>query len=343
MKPNRSILFIIAIFICFVLRAGIYDVSYENFATVNNQDTAVLVVAYNRPDYLEKCIKSIEKNPESEYLTFIFALDGGPKSKQKENQNLIERSKIKNKIVLLREYNYGCPKNHIDSKRFAFDWCNFKKVIIVEEDIELSSSYFKFIQNLHSWSKKQYNNVGAVQGWSYCYMPRKSKIKKLNLVEENKKYWSFVTYCLDKSCWDKIKSIQYTFENYIDQIPATEEYAAARSKPWKNEKFVREIRKWVHSIARNKKQKANGNACMKSKLDLRSEFLSHSFPCNQDTMMGFSFYMNDLIKICPIVNRAIHVGRVGITTTEKKFEKMYSKIHLDEFNSDKNTLSFKLI
>ncbi len=339
-KKNISIFFILSTFFS-GLKAELYDDSYKDFAPINNQEAAVLVVAYNRPDYLARCIASMEKNPESEYLTFIFALDGGPNSKQIENKELIESSKIKNKIILLRDCNYGCDKNSIDSKRFAFDWCGFEKVIVLEDDVVVTSSYFRFILNLHSWAKKKYNNIGAVQAWSYCYLPRQEKKMKLNLVEENSRYWSFVTYCLDKESWDKISPINYKYEKFIDDMPTTEEYMKIRSQPWKGKKAMKPIREWVNRITRDKIE--DDGVDLKSKLNLRPKFLDRNFLACQDVILGFSFYMHDLVKLCSVVNRAIHIGENGISTTKRSFAKKFATIRLDEFEKDESLSSFKLL
>ena len=39
-----------------------YNISYKNYAQKNNQETAVLIVAYNRPEYFIQCIQALEKN-----------------------------------------------------------------------------------------------------------------------------------------------------------------------------------------------------------------------------------------------------------------------------------------
>ena len=319
-----------------------YDNRYKDASQIYNQEIAVLITAYNRPEYFSQCIKSIEQNPQSQSFIFIFALDGGPKSEQQQNVAIINSSTIKNKIILLRDRNYGCPKNHIDSKRFAFEWCKFKKVIILEEDIVITPSYFTFLLNLHEWATRKYANIGAVQGWAKCYLSKTQKKQKLNLVQENPITWNFITYCIDSLCWQKISPILYMFENFVDQIPHTPEYDKQRSKPylWQG---MKDIREWVHTLVNAKTKSPDNPHTLISKLSLRNFFLAPNFAAAQDVMMGFSFYMEDLIKLQPIVNRVLHIGKHGITTNEERYDRLYKPMKLDVYEEDKTLLSFKFI
>jgi len=72
--------------------------------------------------------------------------------------------------------------------------------------------------NLHEWASATYSNIGAVQGWSYCFLSKQEKEAQNNLVAENNLYWSFVTFCISGQSWNTIKTIMYTYENFIDQI-----------------------------------------------------------------------------------------------------------------------------
>lgn len=320
-----------------------YNDYYENYSQVIGQETAVLVVAHNRPHYLKECIKAIEKNPESQLWTFIFALDGGPHAKQAENSELIKNSSIKNTIILTRPYNYGCPKNHIDAKRFAFDWCKFKQLIVLEDDVLVTPTYFAFIMNFYVWATRTYSNIGVVQGWTYCHLSLNEKRKQLNMVKENPLYWSFLTYCIDSDVWDKIKTILYTFEEFIDQIPR--ESFKERSKPfhWKD---MPKIRKWVHALAKEKIfDKAHDSRHLQSKFrdGFKQSFLKPDFLAAQDVMMGFALFMHDLVKLHSLVNRAIHIGVNGITSTANHFyANKLDKIMLDTFDEDKDMQNFKL-
>lgn len=322
----------ISFFICNTLFIGATQ--------INN--SAVLVLAYNRPDYFEKCLKALEKNPESEYMPFIFALDGGSGSKQKELSELIKNSNIKNKQILMREYNYGCPKNYIDAQRYAFDTCKFEKLIVIEDDVVITDSYISLMLNFHTWANQQYSNIGVVQGWSLCWLSPEQKANRLDQVTENSLYWSFVTYCLDKKTWNTIKPLLYTFEKYIDTIPL--KYKKERSRP-EFSSLDKHIREWVKDSVKHKKKifKSGDYISAYSKKHEKA-FLSKKFKPNIDHVMGFALYMNNLIKLKTVVNRALHIGVEGITTNTVLFNNWkYNAMKLDCFAEDKDRKNFKLI
>jgi hypothetical protein len=315
-----------------------YDMAYRYKAIIDHQPTAILVVAFNRPQYLARVIASLERNPESQTLPFYFFLDGGPHAKQQENIDLINASAIKNKVIISRPRNYGCPKNHIDAKRFLFDWCGFNQVIILEEDLEVSPSFIHINLALHQWAKKNFSNVGVVQCWSYCYLSKEEKLKQLNVVEDTSNMlWSFVGYCLDQEVWDNMKSILYTYELFVDQIPHSDQCSLHRSKPGKSN-MAPSIRAWVKELMSKRQPpvKRSDKAIFPSNSDIigQHSYSSDELQLNQDIMTSFALWMAGYIKIRTIVNRAVHIGEEGISTDKDNFQSVFMPIKLDCFASE---------
>ena len=347
--------FFLKLFICLslfiflnIFSKPIYPEVYKNYGA-KNKGVAIVILGYNRPAYFKECIRSIQTNDNLDKFTFIFCIDGGRYSKQIEYRKIILESKIKNVIFLDRLYNYGCPKNHIDSKRFAFDWCGFEKIIVLEEDIIITPTYFTFLLNLHEWAIKKYDNIGSIQAWSYCYLSKKNKYKALPYVVENERQFSFVTYCMDKKTWNKISPFLYTYESYIDKIPIDGTQDKARSKPkfWKD---IRSIKNFLFNEIQHRpllKDKDMLEASfLRSKYEERRkrEYSYSLLSANQDQVLGISFYLHGLIKLQSVVNRCIHIGEYGITTNHESFIKHgYSKIKLDFFREDNSLKNFLLI
>lgn len=321
-----------------VLEGLNYPNDHHNIGVSKTNNIAVAVIAFNRPDCLAQVIDSLEKNPESAILPFYFFLDGGPKAKQSENIALINASKIKYKTIVSRSRNYGCAKNHVDAKRFMFDWCCFDTVIFLEDDLVVSPSFIHINLALHRWARNNYSNVGVSQCWSYCYLSKDNKLQKLTHVKESKKnWWSFVGYCMDKKVWDDIKIIMYEYESFVDQIPLTEEFSRQRSKP--GDSFIGpEIRRWVDLISKNRKQPIvlPGLKLLNSMADVCIKRRIHSgkFKANQDITTGFALWMAGYVKLHTVVNRAIHIGEEGITTDKLIFERKYKPMSLDDFSNE---------
>ncbi len=319
-----------------------YDYRYKNYALNSDQDTVVLITAYNRPHYLGQCIASLEKNKKTDDVCFIFALDGGSEAAQIENSELVEKAKFKNKITLLRQHNYGCPKNHIDAQRFAFDWCRFKRVIVLQEDMEVSSHFISFMINFHTWAIKKYTNIGAVSASSFSILSEEDKKNKKNLVAEDDAGWLFRSYCIDSSAWNTIKPILYAYEAIIDKIPLTDAYAKARSKPelWKDSY---KIKNFTDALLQNKTDYKETPLSFKSNTYGPWYFQFGLF--NEDSIMYLSFYLHNLVKLRSIVPRAIHIGKFGISSESSQIEYsvLNQLISLDTQEEDRQEKEFIVI
>lgn len=321
-----------------------YDSSYYHIALRQSQPVAILVVAYNRPEYFAEVIESLERNSESRTLPFYFFLDGGPGAKQEANRMIINHSKIHNKEIITRKRNYGCAKNLIDARRFLFDWCHYETVIVVEDDIILSPHYIRTLLALHQWTRN-YSNIGVVQCWSYCFLNREEKRDKLHLVQESGSYWwSFVSYCLDREVWQAIRPILYEYETaFIDKIPWSEEFYKERSKPGLSS-LGPDIRAWVKRLIDTHDPKpAKEGPHLKTNIDLRLMFAAMNYEITmQDLMTGFALWMAGYVKLETVVNRARHIGKYGVTVNEQVFHSLqHDRITLDHFDEDATLTDFE--
>lgn len=326
-----------------------YDKKFYEISNLNNQPIGIAIICYNRPHYLIKLIKSIEKNPESQTLPFYFFLDGGPKAEQEENSKIINESKIKNKQIIVRDRNYGCAKNQIDAIRFMFDWCKFNTITVIEEDVEISHSYFKLSFHLHAWANQNYSNIGSTRCFSYCLLNERNKKKHLDLVQEIplSYWWSFVIYNINKEVWDIIKNIIFEYETkFIDTLPKDESAYSERSQPGKS-RYAKDIKKWVRNYIINKKEKFTSQNIFFSKElceNLKNIFLSNNWQGNKDAIFAFAFWLNNLAKIETVVNRGRHIGIYGVSSFPLSYQQLKHdlfKLHL--FEEDKKIKSFKRI
>lgn len=337
----RVIYFILSV--CFVGKAFAlpldYKLEYLDYSQKKELPYAVAIVAFNRPIYLKQLLDSLEMNPESQTIPFFFFLDGGPKSTQNENIGLIEKSKIKNKEIVIRDVNYGCPKNHIDSKRFLFDFCGYEKVIVIEEDIVVSKNYIRSLLGLHKWAKNTYANVGIVQMWTECFLSPLEKLQSLKEVRETDPFYSLVTYCMDKELWDAISPMLYTYEYvFIDPLLGRDDLSMSRSKPGFGV-FAEEIKRWVvdtvFSSSREKemqKWERDDLPFLESKYDLREMMHSGRWCVSQDWMTSYSIWLSGSTRLQTIVNRVIHIGEEGITSYSGFWHELHHDlIILDEF------------
>jgi hypothetical protein len=129
----------------------------------------IAIFTYNRLDFLKILIRSLKKNSLSRNSTIYFFSDNwkdaADKKKVLEVRNFIKKiSCFKKTIIILRDKNYGLAKNVISGINFVLK--NNKKIIVLEDDLELSKNFLKYINNglnIYRNNKK----VASVHGWSF--------------------------------------------------------------------------------------------------------------------------------------------------------------------------------
>ena len=83
--------------------------------------TALLLLGFNRLDYFEKTLTSLENNPEAHQADLHVYLDGGPNAKQSEITKMVNESKFQNPVIVTRDENWGIGRHLIDARRELFD------------------------------------------------------------------------------------------------------------------------------------------------------------------------------------------------------------------------------
>lgn len=314
-----------------------YNQKYLQYSKKIGSEIAVSIIAYNRPDYFVKLLSSIEKNEKANSWPFFFFLDGGKNSTQDKLIQLIEESKIKQKIIIRRKINYGCPINHVDSKRFLFDFCKFDKVITLEDDLILSKNYFRLLIELDKWANKKYSNIGCVQLDSNCQLSIQEKQKKLHLVQETTPRWRMLGYLMRKSVWNEIKGYLYKYETFIVPFLNQEHYQTILSKPSDGPTKLA-FQTWILSLTK-KYSRENTLSKFEKNIYSSSYLLKNwdggSSSMNHDEMFSFFLFFTGYTRVQTVVNRLDHIGEEGISGL------WYNCGCLDEFSDDSTLTNFE--
>jgi hypothetical protein len=171
--------------------------------------TAVAVAGYNRPAHFLRLLQSLAQNPESQTLPFYFFLDGGHSSKIVAHQDIIGRSSIKEKYLIARDKNWGLGRNLIDVRRHLFETDGFDRIVLFEDDHEVTPQYLSLVLNLADWGLK--DNVGTVQASTRVVMSLEEKSTRLARVKRSIEY--FTGYVMTRSTWGRIAPILYEYED----------------------------------------------------------------------------------------------------------------------------------
>ena len=129
----------------------------------------IAIFTYKRLHYLKILINSLKKNTLSKNsVVFIFS-DGWKDDYDKEQvlnvrKYIAKISGFKKVFIILRSNNFGLSKNIIDGINFVLK--NNKKIIVLEEDLELSRYFLNFINH----GLKIYENelkVASINAWFF--------------------------------------------------------------------------------------------------------------------------------------------------------------------------------
>lgn len=121
--------------------------------------TCLLLICYNRAEYLERTLKSVLKlynlpNPPSK-PDLIISQDGNEEKVKKvieifmkENNEKIKINHINHEILKTRE-GYRRLANHYGwALKMVFDEYKYEEVIVIEDDLEFSDDFFEYFYGL---------------------------------------------------------------------------------------------------------------------------------------------------------------------------------------------------
>ena len=194
------------------------------------------IFAFNRPKYLEKCLKSLKLNKLSRQTITYFFIDYPKLEKDFKNYhkvlNMVRETNIfKKKVIIQRKYNYGLKKNILNGINYVLK--KNETIIVLEDDLYLSK-YFLDYMNKYLYFFKNSKNIASIHG--YCYPIDKKNLNNFFLLR-GADCWGWATWSdrweyfeknIDKTMKDfSRKQIKYfnldNYENYWSQIIANKE------------------------------------------------------------------------------------------------------------------------
>lgn len=292
--------------------------------------TVVAVIGFNRPDYFKECLASLEKNKDIDQYEFYLFLDGGKDARQEEYVKIMDSSSLKHKTIIKREFNYGVEYHNIAVKKFLFDECKFEKVMILDDDVVVSPHYLKLLTSLDEWAHRNFDNIGMIQLWDFCFFSKEEKKEQLNQVSET--FTGLFAGLIRKSVWDVIKPMVYEYEkNYLE----TEPFLLSFKIKFKESNDT--IFKWMENkITKYNKEKIDDSQKRLFPEQIFADEIFLKDPCiSQDRMMAVAMHTHGFLRIGTTVNRCINIGDEGTYSTHCTPERTaFNKTQLDTFSED---------
>lgn len=271
--------------------------------------TAILLIGFNRVDYFDQTLTSLEANKAAHECDLHIYLDGGPKSDHPGLQKRIDASSFSNITVVARPENWGIGRHLIDARRTLFDEQGYDRVLLFEDDMVLAPSYVETVLNMMDWSS-HYNDVGTVMAYTINDEPVAQQTEHLDhIIPTNRHFWG---YGMERSVWSEIKATLYDFEErYLKDVSYA--HRAHRSIRWR----------LIRKISRQKRAARSGVPLVPSSL-LAPPFKRFPFGCptSQDAITALALWRHGFARITTRVSRARYVGEEGFSFTPEVYEKM---------------------
>lgn len=292
-------------------------VRYKNYFNAN---IGLFISVYNRPDYFNQVIDSMNKCEELKHVPIFIYQDNGKKSTINENLEISKKLIHKNVFFITRPKNYGCERNISYGLIDMFDVYKFDKLFVIEDDLVVSKNYFKYIYDSFYNIKEKDKDIGLFIGWNKTIMSPDMKKKYLDdfCKDSGENLWGFF---IEKQTFEKIKIYLDMYLNIFEKQPYDTESNSFRDNYLKEEikslyKFMYEKSKFKNSIP---------NFIVERYIHNDSPSLS------QDTILDFAFYCEGVGLYFPKVNRSICIGKTGQHQYAELWETAnFSKVSLDE-------------
>lgn len=292
--------------------------------------TALLLLGFNRLDYFEKTLTSLENNPEAHQADLHVYLDGGPNAKQSQIINMVNESKFQNPVIVTRDENWGIGRHLIDARRELFDNQKYDRIVLFEDDMTLNPDYLRTVLSLDEWTSK-YSDVGTVMAFNLNSAQKKTQSEQLQkIIFTNRHFWG---YCMRRTVWEEIKEILYEYESkYLTGI----DYS---SRPHRRIRFFF-IRRWM-----KQGRKSGGSNPLSKPKWLNAPFPKWPWrsPTSQDAITALALWVKGYCRITTVVSRAKYIGEKGLHFSPEVFaEHGFHQQQVFDFSNESQVLDFQL-
>jgi len=288
--------------------------------------TAVIVAAYDRPNYFRRTLQSMARCPQirsKEYHVFVY-LDAGANSRVSQNRAIASELKA-DKTVVTRPGHWGLGVNLIEARREVFDK-GYDRVFLIEDDVELATHYFTVMTNLMNWCEAKGYQVGCVGSSINCRLPEAEKKDKFRHAGDICAPWT--NYLMTKKAWTDIYPMVYEYmDRYLVNRPYMKRDAVA-------------IQKWMKAMSADFTTNPTNFPVV---YNVRQRFCRTDWhpPTGQDGVCELALKKFGYARVHTIVNRVLFYGSTGTHSTPRWFsEQRLNEVRLHEIPEDATNKEF---
>ncbi|MCL2705355.1 MAG: glycosyltransferase [Spirochaetaceae bacterium] len=177
----------------------------------------VALFVYNRPIHTQKVVEALLRNEEAKHSDLVIFSDASKKEEESEKVVQVRKyiktiSGFKSITIKEQRQNQGLAKSIIDGVTEIVN--KFGKVIVLEDDIETSQYFLKFMNEMLNFYENE-KRIWSVTGFSYPIKSR--KIPEI--------FCFFAMSCWSWGTWaDRWQHYDKNPEKYISQISKKDIY-----------------------------------------------------------------------------------------------------------------------
>lgn len=303
------------------------NISLLDYSKFDNKKTAVMITAFNRPQYYKQVIRSINQCDELENIPIFIFLDGGILAKTKENIEISKNIIHKNKFVLPRNKNYGSSRGILSSLNLIFKELEFEFCFVLEDDLVVGKNYFNYVYENYKKIKQKDKNIGTFQGWNKCLLSFEEKEEQKNLIVDSidEHFWGYI---MEKNVYEDIEHILKKYESLLKEMPY--------DHTWKNyrDQFLSpKIRNFYKNLLIEKNNELLEKQFTENFLSYATKkFSGDTVGLDQDSIIELALFLEGKKRYFPIVNRSLCIGEVGLHQYPGLWQQMdLDKVKLEEF------------
>lgn len=273
-------------------------------ARVGNGRTAVALLACDRPGYYRDMLTALAPQIK-DYDSYLF-IDRAENPDLTAEQVKVTADLLPKCKVVARPINWGCGMNLIEARERLFVKLEYNRVFMFEDDFVPDRNYVEYLEQLWDYGQT-YSNVGAVQGWSRCFLSIGQK-KKVNR-EVYATYDNAWGYLMGRECWMSIRQMMIDYTGFI------------LNKAYANRDNL-QIGRW-HKQFKERPFFPRGDNPFPTDEQAATEerwFLANT-PTSQDGMTYLAMRQGGWVRLTSTVNRGVYIGKSGIHSTPDLFRR----------------------
>jgi hypothetical protein len=283
-----------------------------------------IVISYNRPDYLLRCLGNITRSKDFKEFKpgIVVVQDKADLTAMNGINRVLDKFRPHIKVVRTAGQRMGCHKNCFRARLIAFEEYKFPRAAFVQDDCLIGHYWYRIMNRALDWAEKNKLSIAAMSSQCECTLSHKRKEEMADLLQDNTPIMHNVV--VDRKIWHGKMPVLCKAYYLLSQHPIA----------------IQKLRKWMHD------RLADGPNFLP---DMGKEYqysftkrLYRSSPGEDEIFELFLRYCG-WHRFADSINRVVYIGRHGVHTDPNWFaQQAFAQTELYNVPSDADRTEFQL-